>query len=154
MIKLRSCFSLKPFPIIFLFIFSAIFLSIFLQVSRAENLCDEIPKGKLGYRLGVYLTIEGIRMERGKVGTRTLLVDTVNGKKLETPIATWIDNIKDPGIPEGEKCILRGYESGKMIGMPEEVIKAEHVSQPQAGWQFFRYFIITSVVQPASVVIK
>ena len=110
-----------------------------------------IPMGRLGQPLGTYLTIEGVRMEEGKVGTRTLLVDTVHGKKLSSPIGVWVENAKDPGLPKGEKCIIRGYESGEMIGLPEAVAEAENMPPPQAMWQFRRYFIITSVVGPKSL---
>ncbi len=110
-----------------------------------------IPAGSLGYPLGTYLTIEGIRVETGKVGTRTLRIDTINSRKLPEPIDIWVDNVKHPGLPAGTRCVIRGYESGKMIGVPFEVAKAENSSLPQAGWQFKRYFIITSVVEPASL---
>jgi len=106
---------------------------------------NDIPQGRLGHPLGTYLTIEGVRAETGKVGVQTLLVDTINGKKLDQPVGIWIDNVE---LPEGQRCIIRGYESGKMIGLPFEVAKAENIPLPQAGWQFFRYFMMTSAVQP------
>ncbi len=109
---------------------------------------EDIPMGKLGYPLGTYLTIEGIRMEKGKVGTQTLLVNVVNGKKLPSPIPIWIDNIKNPGLPKDTRCVFRGYESGKMIGVPNEVAEKEQIPQSQAVWQFFHYFTVTSVVEP------
>jgi hypothetical protein len=112
-----------------------------------------IPTGLLGYPLGTYLTIEGVRMEKegGMIGTRTLLVDTINGRKLVKPVSIWIDNAKRPGLPKNKRCVIRGYESGKMVGVPIAVIKAENVPVPQTGWQFSRYFIITSVVAPDSL---
>jgi len=108
--------------------------------------CIDIPVGRLGYKLGTYLTIEGVRDTKGKVGVQTLLVDTINGKKIETPVSVWIDNIES--LPAEKRCVIRGYESGKMIGVPDEVIKKENLSQPQASWQFYRYFIITSALEP------
>ncbi|MHC4406997.1 MAG: hypothetical protein ACYTG0_45875 [Planctomycetota bacterium] len=116
---------------------------VFLLSAHTES---GIPKGRLGHPLGTYLKIEGVRAEAGKVGTQTLLVDTVNGNKLDQPIGIWIENV--PALPKGERCIIRGYESGKMIGIPYEVAKAENLPIPQAAWQFYRYFIMTSVVQP------
>jgi len=110
-----------------------------------------IPMGRLGQRLGTYLTIEGVRMEEGKVGTQTLLVDTVNGRKLSSPVGVWVENVKHPGLPKGTRCIIRGYESGEMIGLPDAVAEAENIPPPQAMWQFRRYFIITSVVEPKSL---
>lgn len=110
---------------------------------------DDIPLGSLGYKLGTYLTIEGIRAEKGKVGTRTLLVDTVYGRKTDMPVSLWVDNVEF--LPKGERIIVRGYESGKMIGIPDEVIEREHLAQPQARWEFHRSFVITSAVQPADL---
>ncbi len=112
---------------------------------------DAIHAGRLGYPLGTYLTIEGVRMEEGKVGTRTLLVDTINGQKLTEPIGVWIDNVKDPGLPRGTRCVVRGYESGRMIGLPDAVAKAENLPVPQAKWQFRKYFIMTSVIEPKTL---
>jgi hypothetical protein len=109
---------------------------------------EVIPRGSLGHRLGKYLTIEGVRAEadQGKVGVNTLLVDTVNGKKLDTPVGVWVENVHP--LPKATRCILRGYESGRMIGVPGEVAEKEHIEPMQARWQFYRYFIVTSVVQP------
>ncbi|MDD5598218.1 MAG: hypothetical protein PHV82_09750 [Victivallaceae bacterium] len=91
-------------------------------------------------------------MEPGmKVGTRTLIVDTVNGKKLAEPVSIWVENAKHPGLPKAVKCVIRGYESGKMIGVPFAVVKAENMPSPQSGWKFHIYFLITSVVKPDSL---
>ena len=118
---------------------------------------DSIPKGRLGHPLGSYLTIEGLRAEAGKVGTQTLLVDTINGKKLNEPIGIWIDNVAS--LPEGERCVIKGYETGKMIGTPPAVIQAakesgRDVAGPQAVWQFRRFFVMISSVQPESLTVK
>ncbi len=117
----------------------------------------EIPPGKLGHPLGTYLTIEGARWDTANVktaGPNTLLVDTVNGKKLGSPVPVHLENLQDPGLPKGERCVLRGHETGRMIGVPDEVARAEHILRPQAGWQFWRTFVVTSVVSPNSVKIK
>lgn len=90
-------------------------------------------------------------MENGKVGTRTLLVDTVNERRLAKPVGVWIDNVKQPGLPKGTRCVIKGYESGEMIGVPPAVAKAEHIPLPQAGWQFRVYFIMTSAVEPKTL---
>ncbi|TAL27014.1 MAG: hypothetical protein EPN94_02145 [Nitrospirae bacterium] len=133
--------------------FLAVLIWLFLVPSVfAQTLSTgDIPMGKLGYPLGTYLTIEGIgvRAEKGKkVGVRTLLVDTVNGKKLESPVSISIEIENVDVLPKATRCILRGYESGKMIGVPFEVARKEQVPMPAAMWQFFRYFIVTSVVEP------
>src|SRR2546425_5049390 len=73
------------------------------------------PGGVLGDQLGEYLTVEGVRAEGGKVGTRTLLVDTVGGKKLAKPVPVWVHNLD---LPAKQRCVLKGYESGEMIGTP------------------------------------
>ena len=105
----------------------------------------EAPTGQLGYRIGTYLTIEGVRAEEGKVGVRTLLVDTISGHKLETPVRLWIDNVD---LPKEQRCVLKGYESGRWIGVPYEVLKATGQEPPQAAWQFHFHFVVTSVEQP------
>ena len=112
---------------------------------------QEVPAGRLGFPLGTYLRIEGVKVEGPKYGGRTLLVDTLNGKKLDTPIDVSIENVDS--LPKDTRCILRGYEMGQMIGTPpavEQVAKEEgkDIILPQAGWKFHRFFIVTSVVEP------
>ncbi len=127
-----------------------IFLLLFVfVVSLAE--AQNVPAGRLGFPLGTYLRVEGVRVEGPKYGGRTLLVDRINGKKLDTPIDIGIENVDS--LPKGTRCILRGYETGKMIGTPPAIEEAarEEVkvdTPPQAGWKFYRYFIIISVVEP------
>jgi hypothetical protein len=59
--------------------------------SLAAVKAQDIPGGRLGFPLGTYLTIEGVRAEgKLKLGVNTLLVDTVNGKQLDTPVGIWI----------------------------------------------------------------
>jgi hypothetical protein len=110
------------------------------------------PPGRLGYPLGKYLTIEGTRAERGKVGAKTLLVDRINGQAISPPIGLWIDNVDS--LPPGTRCVLNGYESGRMIGLPREVAEKEKMPYPQAMWQFYRYFVVTSVVEPEGLSMK
>jgi len=112
---------------------------------------DEIPKGKLGHPLGTYLTIEGVRFGVDKIGkakidSHTLLVDTINGKKLDRPITISIET--SASLPMQERCVFRGYESGRMVGVPFEAARAENIPLPAAVWHFHRYFVITSVVRP------
>jgi hypothetical protein len=122
------------------------------KVARVEvnpsQLALEYPMGNLGYRVGTYLQVEGVREEHGKVGTGTLRVDTINGEKIATPVSIWIENVKGSGLPSSKRCVVRGYESARMIGLPDDVAKAENLPIPQAMWQMARYFIITSVVEP------
>jgi hypothetical protein len=108
--------------------------------------------GRLGHPIGTYLTISGVRAEpreEGKVGTYTLIVDTVNGFVLDSPIRTPIDNVR--ALPSGTRCTFRGYESGRWIGVPREVLEATGSRGPQAVWQFFRFFIVVSVEEPPTL---
>src|SRR5689334_17784152 len=75
----------------------------------------DVPAGSLGYRLGSYLTIEGTRADGFKTGIRTLIVDRVNGQKVGTPVAIWIDNLD---LPARTRTVVRGYETLRMIGQP------------------------------------
>jgi hypothetical protein len=111
-----------------------------------------IPPAGPGHPLGTYLTIEGTRAERGKVGVNTLLVDKVDGQGVFPAIGVWIENVD--GLPAGKRCVLNGYESGKMIGLPHGVAEKENVPHSRACWQFCRYFIVTSVVEPKDLKLK
>ena len=111
----------------------------------------EPPIGTLGYRIGSYVTIEGIRAEQGKGGVRTLLVDTINGYKLDEPVGLGIENVD---LPSRERCVIKGYETGRWIGTPDDVLRATGAPAPQAGWKFQFYFVATSVDQPKRAKIK
>jgi hypothetical protein len=114
--------------------------------SKPDEVCGVgEPVGLLGYRIGTYLTIEGVRAEQGKVGVHTLLVDRVGDHRLDTPVRVWVSNVK---LPAGERCVLKGYETGGWGGVPPEVLRATGQRGPQAVWQFHFDFIATSVVQP------
>jgi hypothetical protein len=115
-----------------------------------------VPTGSLGQLLGRYLTIEGLRVEEGRVGVNTLLVDTVNGQKLPEPVPIWIENVD---LPEAERCVVKGYENCHMIGLPPAVVEAaresgKRVRLPQAGWQMKMFFVATSVVSPNELRIR
>jgi hypothetical protein len=108
------------------------------------------PGGRLGESLGEYLTIEGVRAEEGKVGTQTLIVDTVGGKKLAKPVHIWVANVI---LPAGKRCVLKGYETGSMIGQPPAVFEAakeqgRNVGAAQAEWQWHPHFVVLIPVEP------
>jgi len=106
-------------------------------------------KGSLGFPFGTYHTIEGWRCDTGKVGTRTLMVDTIDGKPLDKIIHIWIENISYPGLPGNERIVLKGYESGKFVGTPDlptEENKKWEASQ--LTFQFRSYFVPTTIVSP------
>ena len=113
---------------------------------QVEGLAERLPGGRLGYPLGTYVRIEGVRAERGKVGVKTLAVERINGREVSPPIRIWIENVER--LPEGTRCVLNGYESGKMIGLPFEVAEKENMPLTQAVYQFYHYFMVTSVVEP------
>lgn len=119
-----------------------------LTTAKDDDKSRNGKKGKLGHSLGTYLTIEAVRAERkGKSSGKTLVVDKVNGKKLNRPVHISIQNTNP--LPNTPRLILRGYESGKMIGIPDEVTEKENLQLEQAVWQFYHYFIVTSVVEPS-----
>jgi hypothetical protein len=63
-----------------------------------------------------YRTIEGLLYDgNGKVESNTLVVDVVDGKRLDKPIYIRVKNTR---IPPKVRCVLKGYELGEMIGRP------------------------------------
>jgi len=80
--------------------------------------------GRLTDQLGELITIEGIQPENlrtGKGGATSLRVDTVNGVKLAEPRNVPISGFR---IPRDIRCVLKGYETGSMIGTPPAVSQA------------------------------
>lgn len=129
----------------------------------AKTVKPRQPGGILSDELGVYRTIEGVRSEGGKVETGTLLVDTVDGKKLDKPIplvirgAVVVDHNLQPAVlslPARQRCILKGFESGEMIGVPPAVSAAaeeqgwKETPMSSALWRWRPYFIALVVVEP------
>lgn len=104
--------------------------------------------GLLGRPLGSFLRVGGIRAEQGKVGSRTLVIDRVNQSETSPPVQIWVENLD---LPEGERCELSGYETGRWIGLPPGVERAEGLPPHQAAWQFQRYFVVTSVQAPPTL---
>jgi hypothetical protein len=131
--------------------------------SHAESARPRQPRGVLGEQLGVYRTIEGVKSAGIKVDTGTLLVDTVDGQKLHKPIPLVIraasvvnQNLQpaDLKLPDQQRCILKGFESGEMIGVPPAVSTAakeqgwKDVPMSPARWQWRPYFVALVVVEP------
>jgi hypothetical protein len=132
-------------------------LALLLVLGLGFAKAQDIPTGKLGFPLGTYLRVEGVRVDGPKYAGRTLLVETVNGKKLDTPMDIGIENVDS--LPKVTRCILRGYEMGQMIGTPPAVVQAAKeegkvIPHPQAGWKFYRYFVVLSVVEPEDLKAK
>lgn len=106
------------------------------------------PMGRLGHRIGTDLRVEGVREQSGKVGPNSFLVDKVGDVVLAAPVDLWVENVR---FPVGARCVLRGYESGRWIGVPPEVERAEGLTPRQAAWQFQNFFIATAVEAPAEL---
>ncbi len=92
-----------------------------------------------------------------KTGIETLLIDRINGKRLDHPIGIWVDNMDLP--PAQFRCILKGYETVRMLGTPPAVEQAareagKDISLPQAGWKMQLYFVALSDVALKDVAIK
>jgi hypothetical protein len=112
-----------------------------------------VPIGSLGHPVGDYLTIEGVRVNEGKVGVHTFRVDTVNGKALDQSVDIWVDNL---ALPAEGHCVLKGYETFSMIGVAPAVVDAAReegrdLEMPQAGWQLKLRFIALRVIRPAGL---
>jgi hypothetical protein len=122
------------------------------------------PGGLLGDSIGEFLTIEGVKVEDGKPVERTLLVDTVDGKKLPKAVPIWVYNLD---LPSKQRCVLTGYETGDMIGIPPAFQKVSPPNEqdlkdvdwdellrhpiPPPGaqeWQWRPYFVALSAVEP------
>jgi len=113
------------------------------------------PGGFLAERLGVYVTVEGILYDGGgKVESNSLAVDTVNGRKLEKPFLIPVRNLR---LPPRRRCVLKGYESGEMIGIPpaEYALTKELGKDPlefarhsPVSFSWRPYFVTLLVVEP------
>jgi hypothetical protein len=110
--------------------------------------------GRLTDSLGELITIEGIQADFGKGVDTSLNVDTVNGVKLAEPRGVTIEGFR---IPKNVRCVLKGYETGAMIGTPPAVIDAakEQGLEPpglsQAVYQWSTDFVVLIVVEPQAL---
>ncbi len=96
------------------------------QQSDELPLAPRQPTGYLG-TLGTYRTIEGVLYDGGgKVESNTLVVDIVDGKRLDKSIHILVKNTR---IPPRVRCVMKGYELGEMIGRPP----AEYVLTKELG---------------------
>lgn len=140
---------MKSLPLIFLMCATA-FSTCVAKPPHApgERPSVAAPVGILGYTIGTYLTIQGVREEHGTLGRQSFLVDKIGDYRLDKPVGIWIENVD---LPKGIRCILKGYESGDWIGTPENVLLATGAPPPQCAWQFHFYFLATSVVEPTNL---
>ncbi len=124
------------------------------QPGKPETPGMMVPIGRLGQPLGSYLKIEGVRAENSK--SPALRVDTVNGRKLRQSVEVAVSNVD---LPKAERCVLKGYENGQMIGQPPAVVEAareagKEIVEHQAAWQMHMFFVATSVVPPNALQIR
>lgn len=70
----------------------------------------------------------------------------MNGEALKESVLIHLKNVRT--VPSNVEFTLRGYESGEMIGLPGGVEVAEGLMGGSAYFQFYQYFIVTSVVGP------
>jgi hypothetical protein len=98
------------------------------------------PGGSLRNRTGIYLTIEGVRAERGKYESNTLLVDTVDGKKLDKPIPLVIRGayIADASLTESNRQVSK-HAILSTIAM---AVGAVLIGNPQCIGYFSQYSIL------------
>jgi len=125
---------------------------------QQASLQSQQPGGFLSNRLGAYLTIEGVLYDgNGKVESNSLVVDMVNGKRLEKSVLILVRNVR---LPVKERCTLKGYELGEMIGSPpalreaaeEQSVKYEERSS--AVWRWRPYFVVLIAAKPDGLVIQ
>ncbi|HEY2838174.1 MAG TPA: hypothetical protein VGJ26_03445, partial [Pirellulales bacterium] len=120
-------------------------------------------------QLGEYLTIEGVKDEGGKVEYGSLVVDTVNGKKLDKPISIMVTgayiadhNLRPASLDLSAKqrCVFKGFESGSMIGVPPAILAAakeqgwKETPMSPVGWQWRPHFVALIVVEPKELALR
>jgi hypothetical protein len=96
--------------------------------ARPQLRQGDVPIGSLGYPRGDYLTIKGVRAGYPKSGPQTLLVDTINGKKLGEQIGIRVENIRE--LPRDVRVVLTGYETGPMDGPAPAPINRTRTAPP------------------------
>lgn len=126
------------------------------------------PRQPVGYfgSLGRYLTIEGAKAEGVKVPSNSLLVDTVNGTKLEKPITLVVHfnyveehNLERASfnLTSNQRYVFKGYESGHMVGVAPAVRAAakergwNKVPMSPVNWEWRPHFVALVVVEPKGV---
>jgi len=104
----------------------------------------EIPIGKLGYRLGTYLTIEGVP---GKGKFPPLLVDRIGEYKLKEPVAIVVSNCR---LPLTNRCTLKGFETGGWVGVPPTVVRVAGERFRTTNWVGTNVYFNTPAPQLAA----
>jgi hypothetical protein len=121
-----------------------------VEVPAVEIGSKYVLIGQLGKPLGSFVTIEGTVPQNPRMKVAyPLTVDTVDGVKLTEPVVVET-NVK--ALPATGRCVLRGYESGGMVGEP--VREDGKTSGAQAVFHFAVWFKATEVKAPASLKIE
>jgi hypothetical protein len=130
-------------------------------VASEKPVRPQVPGGVLSEWIGTYQTIEGVRYEgNSKAESNTLLVDTLNGKKLDKPIQILIHNVQ---LPAKQRCVLKGYELGQMIGRPPAEYDAarergedpeELARRDQTVWRWRPYFVVLIAAKPEGLEVR
>jgi hypothetical protein len=133
---------------------ACISLPVHAQQGQAAGEPNGAPKGSLNQPLGDYLTIEGITPDQDfKVGS-FLWVSMVNGKALSEKVGIPIDGFDSSAFPRRTRCVLKGYETGRMVGQPPAVVAAAREAGqpappgPPVPWHFAHRFVVLKVVSP------
>lgn len=120
--------------------------------ANPANVRPHPPGGLLEDQLGTYHTIEGVLYDgRGKVESNTLVVDRVNGNRLDQPLHVLVRGVK---LPANRRCVLKGYELGEMIGSPPALRRAatelgnRYEERSAAAWRWRPYFVPLIVKEP------
>lgn len=104
------------------------------------------------------MTVEGELYDGDdKVESNSLVVDMVNGKRLEKSVLILVRNVL---LPVKERCILKGFELGEMIGSPPALRDAaeeqgdEYEERSSAAWRWRPYFVVLIAAKPDGLVIQ
>ncbi len=104
-----------------------------------------MPTGDLGFPLGEYLAIEGVKVPESMNNPLSLKVDRVNGRKLDLPLLISISG-KAGDLQDGMRYTVKGYETAGMDGQApalEAAIKAADPTAPPAQrlWAVTSWFV-------------
>ncbi len=115
------------------------------------------PSGMLTDAIGQLITVEGMMPDDAigkKNGSARFRVDTVNGVRLENPRRVRVQGME---IPRNIRCVLKGYETGEMVGTPPAVAQAaadlgkNYSDQRQmSGYGWATHFVALILVAPSA----
>ena len=115
------------------------------EPARQEIKVDEIGTqallvGQLGKPLGTFVTISGTKDKDWMRVGQPMIVDTVDGKKLDKSVMVAVDGA--PPMTKGSRYSLRGYENCGMRGSPTDPEDGD-ASQVQQTFYFTSWFQMT-----------